>query len=138
MFPILKSSRKYYYHRRPIGDPLETHRRPTCLIGDQSETDMPHRRPIGDQHSSSETHWRPTCLIGDQHASSETNMPHQRPIINTYLAQGQSPIRHVDLRWVSDDACWSPGGLQSGMLVFDWSPIRHVGLNGVSDQACRS
>ena len=69
-FMFLRSSRKYYYYRRPIchrrptwliGDRhvwLETHWRPTCLIGDPSETNMPHRRP--------------TCPIRDQHASSET------------------------------------------------------------------
>ena len=27
---------KYYYYRRPIRDPLEIHRRPTCLICDPS------------------------------------------------------------------------------------------------------
>ena len=45
------SSRKYYYHRRPIGEPLETYRKPTCLIGD---LDMLHRRltcPIGVRHA---------------------------------------------------------------------------------------
>ena len=81
-------------YRRPIEDPSETHRRPTCFIGDPSETDMPHRRPIGDQHVSSEIHQRPTCLIGDRLASSETprrptyfigdpsetDMPHRRSI----------------------------------------------------------
>ena len=63
------SLRTYYFYRRPIGDPSETHWRPTCLIGDLSETDMPRQRPIEDQHASSETHRRPTCLIGDRHAS---------------------------------------------------------------------
>ena len=56
-------------YRRPIGDRhacSETHRRPTCLIGDPSDTDMPDRRPFGDRHARSETHWRPTCLIGDR------------------------------------------------------------------------
>ena len=32
--------------------------------------------------------------------------------------------RHVDLRWVSDQACWSP--------------MRHVCLQQVSNQACQS
>ena len=63
-------------YRRPIRDLSETHRRPTCFIGDPSETDMPHRRPMGDRPASSETHRRPTCLIGDP---SETDMPHRRP-----------------------------------------------------------
>ena len=65
---------------------------PKCLIGDPAERDMPHQRPIGDQHSSlethekrvhkninmirylSETHWRP---IRDP---SETEMSDRRPI----------------------------------------------------------
>ena len=59
----------------------------------------------------------------------------------------ESPIRHVGLQWVSDQACRSPMGLRSGMLVSDearrsqiglrsgmsvsdGSPIRHVGLVG--------
>ena len=52
-------------HQRPIRDrhaSLETHQRPTCLIGDRHaslETGMPYRRP--------------TCLIKDRHASSETH-----------------------------------------------------------------
>ena len=43
--------------RGPIGDRDILHRRPTCLIGDPSKTDMPHRRlrclwrPIGDRHA---------------------------------------------------------------------------------------
>ena len=52
---------------------LNVSKRKFFLIGDLSETDMPHRRPIGDRHASSETHRRP---IGDRHASSET---HRRP-----------------------------------------------------------
>ena len=61
--------------------------RPTCLIEDppetdmpsrdQSETNMPHRRHIGDIHASLKTRRRPTCLIGDP---SETEMPDRRPI----------------------------------------------------------
>ena len=47
------SSRKYYYHRRLINDPSETHHRPigtypspTYLIGGKSET---YRRLISDE-----------------------------------------------------------------------------------------
>ena len=91
-------------HRRTIGDPsemhwrptcrLETHRRPICLIGDPSKTDMPHWRLtclIGDPLWTNMPHWRPICLIGDPYAdrrpikdgntSSETKR-------NTYLTQG--------------------------------------------------
>ena len=149
------SSRKYYYYRRPIRYPSETnmpdqrpvgdrhatletdmpHWRPTCHIGDQhasTETDMPHWRPMRDQHAYSEIHQRPTCLIGDP---SETNMPYLRPTLRKIC------IRHVSLRWVSDQACRSlmwQVGLQWGMSVSDGSPIRHVGLRWVYDQACWS
>ena len=67
------NSQKYYYYRRPIGDPTETdmpYRRPTCLILRPTCVigDMPDWRPtclIGDRHVSLETHRRLTCLIGD-------------------------------------------------------------------------
>ena len=42
---------------------LATHGRPIYLIGDQSETNIPHRRPIRDQYTSSETNQRPIYLI---------------------------------------------------------------------------
>ena len=88
--PCRRSSRKYYYHRRPI----ETNWRPTYLIRDPPETNMPDQGPIGDQHIWSGTHRRPTYLIkdpsetdisdqrpmGDQHAWSGTDMPDQRLI----------------------------------------------------------
>ena len=61
----MQTRKYYYYYQRPIRDLSETHRKSTgdrhCLIGDPSETDMPH--------------WTPTCLIGDRHALSETDMP---------------------------------------------------------------
>ena len=82
-------------YRRPNRDPSQTHRRPTCLIGDPSETDMPDRRPIGDQNSRSETHPRPTCLIGDLYVSSENDMPHRRP---TCLIRNPSEIDMPDWR----------------------------------------
>ena len=50
-FPLCCSQKYYYYYWRPIGDLLETHRRPTCLIGDQhasSETGIPDQRPVRD------------------------------------------------------------------------------------------
>ena len=59
--------------RRPQHASSETnmpHRRPTCLIGDPSETEMLGQRPtflIKDLH---------ICLIGD---TSETDMHNQRP-----------------------------------------------------------
>ena len=71
-------------HRRPIRDPSETHRRPKCLIGDKSTTDMPDQRPVGrrptclirDLLETDMPHCRPTCLIGDP---LETDMPDRRP-----------------------------------------------------------
>ena len=95
------------FHRRPtylIGDPLEPS---TCFISDSSETGMPYRRPIWNQHAQSETdmlHWRPTCLIGEAsktstcyiwewHAWLETHqrprMLHQRP---TFLIGDPSEV----------------------------------------------
>ena len=81
-----------------IEDLSETHRRPTYLIRDPSETEMPDQRPIGDlemlhrrpiwnRHAPSEIDMiglKPTCLIRDQHAyligdTLETYMPNQIP-----------------------------------------------------------
>ena len=53
------SSRKYYYFRRPIGDPSETDKPDRIPQHATSETDRPDRRP--------------------RHASSETNMPDRSP-----------------------------------------------------------
>ena len=122
-------------HWRPtylIGDPSETSK---CFIGDPSETDMPHRRPIWNQHAPWETHWIPTCLSVSDEAC-------------------------WGLRWVSDQAWLSPVVLWSGKLVSNGSSMKQVGLwwsmpgcpmglrSGiwrsllkhveVSDQACRS
>ena len=69
-----RSSRKYYYYRRPIIDQhawSKTHQRPQHA---SSETDMPDQRPIRDLDI---LHQRPTCLIRDP---LETNMPDRRPI----------------------------------------------------------
>ena len=38
-------------HRRPRHASLVTHLKPTCPIGDPSETNTPHRRSIGDRHA---------------------------------------------------------------------------------------
>ena len=106
----IKNSGKYYYYRRLIGDLLETIRRP---IGDVLET---HKRPTRLIEDPS----GPTFLIGDQHASWDTHW--------TCL------IKHLVLRWVSHEACWSPMrhfGVWSVMLFSDQvcrSSIRHVGL----------
>ena len=152
---FLKSSRKYYYYRRPVVDISETHQRPTCLIEDPSETDMPDRRPISETDMP---HQRPTCLIGDLHASLETDMPHrrrhayskthQRPIclIEDLYASSETHKKYISYPGsVSDQACRSPMCLRSGMSTSDetcrspnGSPIRHVSLEWVSDQACRS
>ena len=119
-------------HRRPIGDQhswSETHWRPSFLIVDPSETDMPDRRHIGDQHAWSETHRRPTCLIrdpwktdmphrrpiGDQPASSEADMPHQRLTQGKICIYYGSHMRHVGLRWGMVRR--SLMGLRCGMLV---------------------
>ena len=101
------SSQKYYYYRRPIGDPSETYWRLTCLIEDwhaSSETNMPHPRPIGDQHVSSET-------LGHPWVSNPACW---------------SLMRHVGLQLVSDETCWSLMGLRWGMLASRW------GISGMS------
>ena len=128
-FNIL-SSRKYYYYRRPIKDLLETY---MYLIGDPSETKMPDRRPIGDQHAWSETCWRLTCLIRDP---LETILPDQRPV-GDQIAWSETHLRATCLLifigdhgeiWVSDRACRSPikKDLRQGKLVSNqafWSPM---------------
>ena len=77
---------------------LETQKRRTCLIGDTSESNMPHRRPT----------WliRDPSDIRDQACRSPMD-----------LRLGMS---------ISDQACYSPlrqVGLWSGMLVSEGSPI---------------
>ena len=69
-----------------IGDLSETWRRPTCLIWDQSETDMPLRRPIGYLAPS----------VSDGACRSPKGLWPGMSISNG------SPIRHIGLRWVSD------------------------------------
>ena len=104
-----RSSLKYYYYRKPIGDPLET--------------DMPDQRPIGDQHASSETHMLDQVPIGYQHALAET---HWRPACLIIDPQEIHILPRVGLRSgisVSDEACRSPMGLRSGMSVSDGSLI---------------
>ena len=73
---------------RPVRDLLETHQRPTCLIGD---LDMLNRRltcPIGDRHPWSETYRKPSYPIGDRYVrgdQSETNM----------LAESNRNLKHI-------------------------------------------
>ena len=144
--------------RRPIADWhawSETHRRPTCLIGDPSQTDMPDQRPKGDclawletnmpnriptclivyQHAWAKTHWRPTCLIGDPQSIRNIYLTSDRlRVKNVHIRYLNTPFKRMIglpciwyLLWCSDQECWSP--------------IRHVGLRSgmlVSDQACQS
>ena len=57
-----------------------------------------------------------------------------------------SPIRHVGLQWVSDQACWFTRGLRLGSSASDGFLVMHIGLSGytqtclkwVSNQACWS
>ena len=132
------SSRKYYYYRRPIGDP--------------TNTEIPDRKPIWNLYMPD---WRPTWLIGDRHAHrrptcpSETDMPrpigdkwesnrnlnscifkfayfYLRLLIYIYWNNVRTLIMHFGLRWsmcVSDGACRS---LRSGMLISDWSPSSDI------------
>ena len=114
-----------------------SHWRLTWLIGDPSETDMPHQ----DQHTTWETdipHWKPTWLcrpIGDQHVSGvQLEFKHIYlnilifyllfAYLNIYGNNLRTLIRHVGHWWgmsVTNEACQ---GLWSGMPV--------------SNQVCRS
>ena len=84
------SSWKYYFYRRPIGEPLENnmpeseiHRRLTINMSNRRpiESNIPDWRPFGDQYSWLETIRRPTFLIRDH---SETNFPDWRPFGDQY------------------------------------------------------
>ena len=99
-----------------IEDPSETDIPDHRPIRDTAETDMSDQRPIGDLDMP---HRPPICPIRDQYALSETELPHRRPIC-LFRQACRSPIRHIGLQWVSDEAC---RGLRSGMLVSKRSPI---------------
>ena len=153
-------------HRRLtclIGDPAETYRsviwdrhanwRPTCLIREPSETNIPHCSPtclIRDQYS----HRRPTCLwrpIGNQHACGVKSEFKQINLnIFTYFTFCLFLLEYCK---DSNQACRALVGLRLGISVSNislirhvcWSLIRqvslltkHVGLRWVVDQACRS
>ena len=138
---ILLLSETYW---RPIRDQYawsETHRRPICLIRDRhasSETNMHYRTLtclIGVRLACLETHMSQRRPIGDWHASLETNMPHWRPKIIYISCPGsvsneacRSPMGLWSGMLVSDQACWSQIGLWWDLLVSDGSPFRHVGL----------
>ena len=130
--------------------------RPTRLIRDPTETDMPCKRPIGDHHASPEAHqacWSPIKHIGlpsDISVSDGSPIRHASPrsflSVSYHACQSpmglrsdmsvsdRSPIRHVDLRWsLMRHVC-----LRSDISVSDGSPIMYVSLRWVSDQACRS
>ena len=100
------SSRKYYYYRRPIGDLLEAHRRPTCLIGDPTENSTCF---IGDNIP----HQRRTCLIGDP---SETDMPAESN--RNFNKFKYSHFIYILLIYI--------GIIYWGMSVPDGSPMKHV------------
>ena len=133
-------------------------------IGDQLDTHMSDRRPIGYQHAWLATHQRPAFLIGERHALSRTNMPHQRPTCIIRDRHAWSWTNMPDQRPVKDRHAWSmhacPTGLWWGMSVSNekcwsrikhvvswcdmwvcnqacWSPIKHVSLQWVSNGSPR-
>ena len=129
------------HYRRPIGD-RDTWsednipcRWPSCLIGDPSETDILDWRPIEDRHA---------CGVQSEFKYIYLNILIFIYILLIYIGWcKESIITHVNLRWVSDQPCRSPMGLQlslssspmglrSGMPVSDGSPIWYVGLRWVS------
>ena len=91
----------------PIGDLNMLHPRPTCLIWDPLETNMPNRKTTRDGYAWLETHRRPW------YASSET-------------------YRHAVLQWGIVGFRWSP----MGDVGFRWSPMGHVGFIWVTNVAC--
>ena len=102
--------------------------RPTCLIGDLSETIM----LVGYQNARSETrhvihiHYLGVMLVSNQASkvsdeACQYSMGLQWDMLSSDEAY-QSPMRHVNLWWVSYLACWSPTrhvGLWLGMVVSD-------------------
>ena len=132
------TSQKYYFYQRPIREPSETHQRPTCLIGDQLETDMPDQRPtylIRDPLEIDMPHRRPTCLIRDP---SETNMPDGRPIGDRHVSSEihWRPTCLIEDPTVTDMPHRRPSlgkicisyGSPMRHVVLPWSPIRQMGL----------
>ena len=97
----------------------------TCIIGDPSETDMPqYVIPI---------------YINKQkvYKNKNLNVLKLEIIIRRHLGRQwafQSPMEHLGLQRVSDQAC------QSSSDGAGWSPMGHVDLRwgmSVSDEACR-
>ena len=123
------SSLKYFYYRRPIGDP--------------SETDMPDRRHIGDRHASSirhvglrsgvlvsdETYWSPIGLRSGMLVFDGSPIRHVGLQWGMSVSNGSS-MKHVGLRWVFNEAWRSPTGFRSGMSISNGSSI---GIWWVSD-----
>ena len=82
------SSRKYHYYQKPIRDLSETHmphRRPTCLIGDPSEINMP-----AESNPNLNTDILKYSLFY---------------ILFAYFIYWNNIFGHVGFRWVSDEAC---------------------------------
>ena len=85
-------------YRTPLGGPVET--------------DMSNRRPLRDHHAWSET---------DMPVGSQIRHVGLRSGMSVFDDTFQSLVRHVDLRWDSDEASF----------VFEeacWSQILHVSL----------
>ena len=82
------SSRKYYHYRRTIGEHVSSEtdmplRRSTCLIGDPLENST---CLIGDRHAPSETDMPDRRLIKDQHACEvQSEFKHIHILIHLFL-----------------------------------------------------
>ena len=63
-----------------IEDPLK----PTCMVGNPLETNMPDWRPVIAR----------LFLIGDKHAGADTNMLDLRPMRHTYLTSDQLRVQN--------------------------------------------
>ena len=107
-----------------IGDPLKTHWRPTCLIGDPSKTDMPDRRPIWNWKPDRRLTWlikdspdRSWTVIRDLTLFKKINTKH-KVCKNKYIW-----FMRLESDWTTQP-CWSSSGLRRCVLV--------------SNQECRS
>ena len=110
------SSRKYYYYRRPIGEP--------------SGTDMPVCRPIEDLDL---LHRRLKCPIGDRHAESNRNFNEfEYYVFHTY---NFCLFIYIGIIYLCMSV--SDGSPMKYVDVSDGSPIRHVGLRWGSDGSLR-
>ena len=123
-YELMKISSLLGTYWRFIWNPLETHQRPTCLIGGPLGTYMFYH--ISDQHAQLETNIK--YVYENKYAYTSIGVSR-----HTCVSDGSSQAC-ISLWLVSDQECLSPiryVHLPSGKLVFNqacWSLKGHVGL----------